>query len=248
MKDRSQEFRTIGDVEYKLGSFHNGVFHYDLSLVLNYLEKLGQYLFPYFKIHPIDIPVIEKLCIYFLGSEKKSREIGLPQNKGLLLFGNVGVGKTNLLQLIPLIKSTNNSIPAHNADQLAQNYTIEGAAALKVINFNRSFILDDIGSDRSVRNYGNTTEVIADIIKKFADKKNELVDSNMVRKYGAGFHQKNTSIRTVISKNVVVHATTNCDADTIRNRYDERTISRMNQLFSVLNFDVDSVDKRMADV
>ncbi len=48
----------------------------------------------------------------------------------------------------------------------------------------------------------------------------------------------------LLKSNIITHATTNLNAQELEERYGNRVRSRMRQLFNLIAFDKDSIDKR----
>ena len=87
-----------GGVEYSLGKFDGKFVLYDFPKILIYLNVKGKLLFgEKFKIYEEDQDIILKLSSYFKESSQKS---GIDIEKGLLLSGPVGCGKTSLMKLL----------------------------------------------------------------------------------------------------------------------------------------------------
>ena len=93
-----------GILEYKLGELKGNMIHYDFPKILIYLEAKGKLLFgKNFKIYPEDESILYKLCIYFIRDYAACNKLKIDPNKGILLSGPVGCGKTSLMKLLPQI-------------------------------------------------------------------------------------------------------------------------------------------------
>ena len=76
--------------------------HYNYNQILHYLQHKGQEKFgPQFYIRKTDVPLILQLLYYFTNNEEKAKEHNIDLNKGLMLSGPIGCGKTTLLELLP---------------------------------------------------------------------------------------------------------------------------------------------------
>ena len=75
--------------------------HYNYQEVIIWLEKKGIELYGnHFKILESDYPIIYKLIAYFLKDEVTCYQYNIDLNKGILLSGPVGCGKTTLMNLM----------------------------------------------------------------------------------------------------------------------------------------------------
>jgi len=81
--------------------------HYSYTEIILWLEKKGIELFGnHFKILESDYPIIYKLIAYFLKDEAACFQYGINLNKGILLSGPVGCGKTSLMNLMKHLTPT----------------------------------------------------------------------------------------------------------------------------------------------
>lgn len=171
--------------------------------------------------------IFDLLCAYF--SEDGGRflvlagelELEKPSlNKGILLTGNVGNGKTTLMKLFS--KNQRQVFYIRSAKQIADDFQAGGDEVIqeykyKVINpaddvnsFYHKFsglCIDDIGTEDIKNHYGNKKNVVGDLIE---DR----------------YAQQNTG--------VFLHGTTNLSADQIGNFYGARVKSRMREIFNFI--------------
>ena len=74
---------------------------YDLHKCFVYLEYQGKQMYGQpFKINQDDKPTIYKLLIYAIRDNENAFKLGLDLNKGILLSGPIGCGKTSIMHLI----------------------------------------------------------------------------------------------------------------------------------------------------
>ena len=77
--------------------------------IIAWIEKKGIELYgKKFKILETDHEIIYKLIAYFLQDEKTCHEYGINLNKGILLTGPIGCGKTSLMNLMKLLAQPEN--------------------------------------------------------------------------------------------------------------------------------------------
>lgn len=102
MKTESPHIIEEGSVQYQLGELKGNQIIYDFPKMLIYLEAKGKLLFgKNFKIYKEDKAILYKLCIYFIRDFSTCTKLDIDPNKGILLSGPVGCGKTSLMKLLP---------------------------------------------------------------------------------------------------------------------------------------------------
>ena len=206
-------------VEYHLGELKDNHIHYDFKSILIYLDAKGKLLFgKNFKIYEEDEVVLYKLCIYFIRDFEACKKLNIDPNKGILLSGPVGCGKTSLMKLLRHI------VPHHKPYEVipARNITFAfnniGYKTIQEYGNSSFYCFDDLGVETTGRHFGKDCNVMGEIL---------------LSRYDLFLQSK---IRT--------HATTNLNAQELEERYGNRVRSRMRQLFNLVAFDKESVDKR----
>jgi hypothetical protein len=176
---------------------------------------------------PDELVIAKTLCHYFTGSpefESMGEEYSL--KKGILLHGNVGCGKTTLFKLFAT--NPHQSFHLVPCRHVSSEYAKKGYEAIeKYYNLIRaghegkkygqdylSVCFDDLGTEVSVKNFGNESNVMADIILSRYETK------------------------------VVTHLSTNLSAEQIESSYGTRVRSRMREMFNKVEFPANSIDKR----
>lgn len=72
--------------------------------IIQWLEQKGKQNYgDNFKIIEDDIPIITTLLVYFLNDEIMAKTIEIDLNKGILLSGPIGCGKTSLMNLMRFV-------------------------------------------------------------------------------------------------------------------------------------------------
>lgn len=208
-----------GSVQYCLGEFKDNNISYDFKKILIYLDAKGKLLFgKNFKIYEEDEVVLYKLCIYFIRDFEACVKLNIDPNKGILLSGPVGCGKTSLMKLLRHI------VPHHKPYEVipARNITFAfnniGYKTIQEYGNSNFYCFDDLGVETTGRHFGKDCNVMGEIL---------------LSRYDLFLKRK---IRT--------HATTNLNAQELEERYGNRVRSRMRQLFNLIAFDKESVDKR----
>ena len=206
-------------VQYKLGELKDNCIQYDFKSILIYLDAKGKLMFgKNFKIYEEDEVVLYKLCIYFIRDFEACAKLNIDPNKGILLSGPVGCGKTSLMKLLRHIVPHQKSyelIPARNITFAFNNI---GYKTIQEYGSSNFYCFDDLGVETTGRHFGKDCNVMGEILLSRYDL----------------FLQRKT--RT--------HATTNLNAQELEERYGNRVRSRMRQLFNLIAFDKESKDKR----
>lgn len=169
--------------------------------------------------------IINKISEFSTREERFIDEESCSFSKGILLMGKVGCGKTvifgglvNFLKIFRFYKINSLKFEKLNVDFLPAYLFVEGFSkkgydifgdGLVVKDKKRPILLerlfiDDIGSENIVSNYGNTTNVIGELI---------------LRRY-------DLQLKTF--------ATSNLDRKTLKSFYGDRVYSRMNEMFNFI--------------
>lgn len=219
MKNEQPHIIVEKGVQYKLGELKDNCIQYDFKSILIYLDAKGKLLFgKNFKIYEEDEVVLYKLCIYFIRDFEACAKLNIDPNKGILLSGPVGCGKTSLMKLLRHIVPHQKSyelIPARNITFAFNNI---GYKTIQEYGSSNFYCFDDLGVETTGRHFGKDCNVMGEIL---------------LSRYDLFLQRK---IRT--------HATTNLNAQELEERYGSRVRSRMRQLFNLIAFDKESVDKR----
>ncbi|MEM6895641.1 MAG: ATPase [Bacteroidota bacterium] len=206
-------------VVYSLGDLRGNRVDYNFGKILIYLEAKGRLLFGKgFTLFDEDREVLFKLCNYAIRDFGSCRKLGIDPNKGILLSGPVGCGKTTLMKLLrhltPHFKPYE-VIPARN---ITFGFNHIGYRIIEDYGNGRFYCFDDLGVEPIGRHFGKDCNVMGEIL---------------LSRYDLFL---NTGIRT--------HATTNLNAEELEGRYGARVRSRMRQLFNLIAFPMGAKDKR----
>lgn len=90
MENHSELYRVI-----------DGVANYSFNRCVAFLEEKGKATYgDHFRVAPEDRPVIFKLLVYMIRDQENCKKHHIDPNKGILLSGPVGCGKTSLMHLL----------------------------------------------------------------------------------------------------------------------------------------------------
>ena len=211
---------------HKAYEIKNNVKIYDFAKCIEVLETIGMHHFgQQFKIYKNDLPVIRKLIIYAIRDKATASEMSINLNKGIILSGPVGCGKTSLMFLLRYFFHKEYEYKMKPCRDIAFEFASKGYEALttyqkmesKQIQLN-TFCFDDLGTEKQIKHFGNECNVMAEII---------------LTRYDSFIHN-----------NTMTHVTTNLSASELEAFYGDRVRSRMRQMFNLIAFDKDSIDKR----
>jgi DNA replication protein DnaC len=184
-------------------------------------KKFGQA----FKIHQSDLNVIHKLLVYAIKDEKSAAALNIDLSKGILLSGKNGCGKTSIMHLLKPFMPSKFDYKIKTCREVSFEFIKNGFEALqpytqKTYKQTRlpGFCFDDFGAEQQIKHFGNDCNVMAEII---------------ISRY-----------EPFIETKTVTHLTTNLSATEIEKLYDSTLSSRMKQMFNLISFNSDTIDKR----
>ena len=208
-----------GGVEFSIGTFDGKAVTYDFQKILIYLNAKGKLLFRKpFKIYEEDHDIIMKLCHYFIKDYESCKRHDIDPNKGLLLSGPVGCGKTSLMKLLKYIVPLQRPYSVIPSRNIVFGFNHIGYKIIEDYGNSQFFCFDDLGVEPIGRHYGKDCNVMGEILLS----RHELF----------------------LKHNIKTHATTNLNAEELEDLYGNRVRSRMRQLFNLIAFDKDANDKR----
>ncbi|WPR73070.1 AAA family ATPase [Flavobacterium sp. NG2] len=200
--------------------------HYNYPVIILWLEKKGIELYGnHFKILESDYPIIYKLIAYFLKDEATCFQYNLNLNKGILLSGPVGCGKTSLMNLMKHLTSTDYKFYVKPCRDISFEFIQDGYQIIHKYSKGKLYesepktiCFDDLGTENNLKYYGNECNVMAEILLSRYD--------------------------IFTSKKIQTHITTNLSASEIENVYGNRVRSRLREMINLIAFERDINDKR----
>ena len=201
---------------------------YDYHLLVQQLEEHGKTVYgPLFKIEDIDRPVVLKLLAYFLQDTEVAKSEGLDLQKGILLTGRIGCGKTSLITLMRPLSSEAYMPHMVSCREISFEFSKIGYDVISRYSRNAFFpytdtprvhCFDDLGVEQPVNHWGNSCNVIAEILLSRYD--------------------------LWISNKMLTHITTNLNSQELEDTYGNRLRSRLRAMFNLIAFDPSTSDKR----
>jgi len=200
--------------------------HYNYQEVINWLEQKGIELYGnHFKILETDYQIIYKLIAYFLKDEPTCFQYGINGNKGILLTGPIGCGKTSLMNLMKYLTPTEHKFIVKPCREISFEFIQDGYQIIhKYSNGKlyqsepRTYCFDDLGTENNLKYFGNECNVMAEILLSRYD--------------------------LFISKKLQTHITTNLSATEIEKHYGNRVRSRLREMVNLISYDKSTPDKR----
>ena len=200
--------------------------HYSYTEVINWLEAKGIELYGnHFKIIETDYPIVYKLIAYSLKDEPTCFQYGINLNKGILLTGPIGCGKTSLMNLMKYLTATEHKFFVKPCRDINFEFIQEGYQIIhKYSNGKlyqsepRTYCFDDLGTENNLKYFGNECNVMAEILLSRYD--------------------------LFISKKLKTHITTNLSATEIEKHYGNRVRSRLREMVNLIAYDKSTPDKR----
>lgn len=200
----------------------------DYDQLLGHVLKMGQAIYgKEFAITEVDKPVILRLLAYFCRDEEVAASEGIDLQKGILLMGPVGCGKTAIMKLMSEFCTTQERPVFRSCNSITIDFNIKGYDA--VLQYTRGAFFpytaiphvhcfDDLGLEGPGYHYGNSSNVMAEIL---------------LSRYNY-----------FISHHMITHITTNLNSTELEAIYGNRIRSRMREMFNQIIFNNTSTDKR----
>jgi len=197
-----------------------------MKTFLLHLEQRGKDEFgTHFHFCQADLPLIHKLLAYFLNDEKAAQSWNIDLQKGILLRGPVGCGKSSLMRLMRSISPADRKYTIKDSRDLSFEFIKDGYAVLqqyssssKRPNCTANYCFDDLGTETNLKYYGNECNIMAEIILSRYD--------------------------LFVSKQIQTHLITNLSASELEHAYGNRVRSRLRQMLNLIAFDKSTPDKR----
>ncbi len=203
-----------------LYTLENNIRIYDFKACLHYLQAKGKYKYgDEFSLRKEDYTLIRKMLCYAIRDEEACQKYEIDFNKGILLLGPVGSGKTSLMTLIrdffptsfrPILKSTR---------QVSYEFIKEGYEIIDQYGkSDKVFCFDDLGVESSLKHYGNECNTMGEILLSRYDQ--------------------------FIQFGTITHVTTNLNSVELEKMYGVRVRSRLREMFNLITFPKETQDKR----
>lgn len=200
--------------------------NYNYPDIINWLEAKGVELYGnHFKILETDYQIVYKLIAFFLKDESACNQFNIDLEKGILLTGPIGCGKTSLMTLMKHLAPIGNKFSVKPCRDISLEFIQDGYQIIHKYSIGklyqsepRTYCFDDLGTENNLKYFGNECNVMAEILLSRYD--------------------------LFISKKLQTHITTNLSATEIEKHYGNRVRSRLRELCNLIAFDNVAKDKR----
>lgn len=199
---------------------------YNYNDVWQWLQQKGKALYgKKFQLHEDDKQTIYLLLCWFLQDDIAAPQLELDLEKGILLSGPVGCGKTTLMSLMRYVTADKNKFIMKSCRDISFEFIEDGFSVIHKYSrgalyqyLPKNYCFDDLGVESSLKYYGNECNVMAEILL--------------------------TRYDLFVAQNLITHLTTNLSASEIEEAYGNRVRSRLREMFNLIAFDNNSFDKR----
>lgn len=183
---------------------------YNYRKCIAYLLERGKAMYGgHFLITNAQKKVFYQILLYAIEDHQNLGDLDL--KKGLLLMGESGVGKTAMMHLCKPFFPRKNQYEIKSCRTLAQEFSHKGFDALIPL-YNaqtRPICLDNMGKEFTAKHYGNSCEVIYNIVEHYYERR---------------FDQKFPKL----------HLTTSLSPQEIENKYGIAFRKMLQELFNVI--------------
>jgi energy-coupling factor transporter ATP-binding protein EcfA2 len=194
--------------------------------IIAWLEKKGVELYgKKFKILETDHEIFYKLIAYFLKDEQACSQFNINLEKGILLTGPIGCGKTSLMNLMKYLTPTEHKFFVKPCRDISFEFIQDGYQIIHKYSIGKLYqsepktiCFDDLGTESNLKYYGNECNVMAEILLSRYD--------------------------VYIAKRIQTHITTNLSATEIEAHYGNRVRSRLREMVNLIAYDKTTPDKR----
>jgi len=197
----------------------NNFFGYSFYKLKVFLHVQSRMMFEKdFRLHKEDKALLLILYCYFIQDQNAGAIIGLDINKGLLISGPVGCGKTTLMNLMPSSnwnKIKYEIIPARN---IVNDFNEAGFEVLEKYKDTQDYCFDDLGLE--LTGCHNTTD--CNVMEEILLSRYDLFKTNNIKTY----------------------ITTNLNIEELEARYGSQFTSSLDEMFNHVSFKKNSIDKR----
>jgi DNA replication protein DnaC len=199
---------------------------YNYNDVSEWLQQKGKALYgKKFQLHEEDKQTIYLLLCWFLQDDIAAPQLELDLEKGILLSGPVGCGKTTLMSLMRYVTADKDKFIMKSCRDISFEFIEDGFSVIHQYSrgalyqyLPKNYCFDDLGVESSLKYYGNECNVMAEILL--------------------------TRYDLYVAQKLITHLTTNLSASEIEEAYGNRVRSRLREMLNLISFDVNSTDKR----
>ncbi|MDM1044445.1 hypothetical protein HX004_13880 [Myroides sp. 1354] len=185
---------------------------YDLDQCFAFIQERGKAIFGYhFTLTSRQKELFYKLIAYAIDDQKVMASLKLSSNKGLLLMGEEGSGKTAFMRLTQSFYPHKKNYDIKVSRLLAQDFSCKGYEIFTPIFAPNAkcICLDNVGKEFIAKHYGTSCDVIYDIVEHFYEQR-----------YDASYPK--------------LHITTALSPTELEKRYGKKFRNMVKELFNVI--------------
>lgn len=175
---------------------------FSISKCWLYLEQQGKSIYgSHFVINNHHKKALYKLLIYAIEDQVEMNRLGLDPNKGILLMGENFTGKTAMMRLTQDFYRKKRRYDIKSCRLLSHNFLLNNgyeSLAPLLSPTAKVLVLDNMGTENPVKHFGNTCNVVMDIVEHFYEQRFDLSyprlhitttlsPTEISKKYGDGF-------------------------------------------------------------
>lgn len=222
-----QQIKTIPNHFRLFSTIIDNNLEFNFIKCLEFIQLKGNEIFgKKFKIHKSDHQLIYLLLIYAIRDKENAIKHNIDLQKGIMLSGPIGCGKTSLMKLLRFFLFQYQSYTVKSCREISFEFINKGFEVIhkygsQVPNGSKpkTICFDDLGTEQNLKYFGNECNIMAEILLSRYDR--------------------------FISQGTLTHITTNLSAGEIETYYGNRVRSRMREMFNLISFSTYSKDKRV---
>ncbi len=194
--------------------------------IITWLQAKGKTIYgQHFHIPETDFKTIHKLIAYFTKDQQTCNQYNINLQKGILLTGPIGCGKTTIMNLMKQIAQHDQKYFVKPTREISFEFIQDGYEVIHRYSKGKLYqsepktiCFDDLGTENNLKYYGNECNVMAEILLSRYD--------------------------LFTTKKLQTHITTNLSATELENHYGNRVRSRFRELCNLIAYDKNTKDKR----
>lgn len=200
---------------------------FDYRQILQQLQQKGKQLFgDHFMLYKEDLSVLVPIIAWMLRDEDVAAQCNIDLKKGIFLSGPIGVGKTQIMQLMRYLTSPAEDYKMISCTKLALEFGRKGTDIIHDYtygNFNpdgtpQTYCFDNLGKEIIVKHYGTSCQIMQQII---------------LARY-----------ELFIQYRMITHVTSSLHTLQIEERYGAEIRSCLREMFNRIGFNKGAADKR----
>ena len=201
---------------------------YDYNKIIPWFRrKASKFIGKEYVISESEKGIVFALVAWMLKDDLVAKEMNFDLNKGILLSGPIGCGKTTLFKILRSCNFPASKYGIVSTRHIVSEFMQSGYEILeKYSNGNlshdirtpKAYCFDDLGTETTSKYFGNDCNVMAEILL--------------------------TRYDLFVEKGIITHLTTNLSATEIESQYGNRLRSRMREMFNLFGYEENSGDKR----